>query len=69
MTNTVMLEDAIIESGYKKSYIAAQLGLSSYALALKIKNVSEFKASEIDTLCRILKIDVDLRMKIFFAKK
>ena len=69
MTNTILLEQYIEKSGYKRSYIAAQLGLTSYALALKINNKSEFKANEIDILCKLLNINVKDRMRIFFAKK
>ena len=68
MTNTSLLEKIISESGYKKSYIAGCLGISAYALSLKINNKSEFWASEIDTLCRLLGIKTKDRMAIFFAQ-
>ena len=68
MTNTNLLEQYIDKSGYKKSFIAKQLGITSYGFFLKVTNESEFKASEIDTLCTLLKIDVADRMAIFFAK-
>lgn len=68
MTNTTMLEKVIANSGFKKSHIAEQMGINAYTLALKIKNEREFKATEIDALCKILNIDVSLRMKIFFAR-
>lgn len=68
MTNTALLEEFIERSGYKKSYIAAQLGITAYALSLKINNKSEFKANEIDILCKLLKIGVSDRMRIFFAQ-
>lgn len=67
MTNTVLLEKYIEESGYKKAYIASQLGISRYALLLKINNESEFKAREIEMLCRVLGIGDEDRMAIFFA--
>lgn len=68
MTNTNLLEREIEKSGYKKAYLAAQLGISAYALALKINNKNEFKANEIDILCKLLKISVKDRMRIFFAQ-
>ena len=68
MTNTNLLEHEIEKSGYKKAYLAAQLGISAYALALKINNKNEFKANEIDILCKLLKIGVNDRMRIFFAQ-
>lgn len=68
MTNTLLLEERIDKSGYKKSYIAKQIGISAYALSKKINNETEFKASEINILCDILKIDTKDRMAIFFAQ-
>jgi DNA-binding Xre family transcriptional regulator len=62
-----MLEKVISNSGFKKSHIAEQMGINAYTLTLKIKNEREFKATEIDALCKILNIDVSSRMKIFFA--
>ena len=68
MTNTTLLEQYIEKSGYKKSYIAAQLGITAYAFSLKVNNKSEFKANEIDILCKLLNIGVRDRMRIFFAQ-
>ena len=69
MTNTIMLEKAIHDSGLRKGYIALKMGINAYTLAMKIDNKKEFKASEIDKLCEILKIDTERRMLIFFAKR
>lgn len=68
MTNTHLLEEYIKNSGYKKSYIINVLGISRYGFALKCKNSAEFKASEIEKLCTLLKISTKDRMAIFFAK-
>ena len=68
MTNTPLLEKLIDESGYKRSYLAKCLGITAYALAMKINNKSEFKASEIAKLCELLKIPKKDRDTIFFAK-
>ena len=67
MTNTNLLEEYIKKSGYKKSHIISVLGLSRYGFILKCNNKAEFKASEIDTLCKLLNISVKDRMAIFFA--
>lgn len=67
MTNTVLLEQYIEKSGYKKGFIAQQLGITAYALTLKINNKSEFKAGEITILCKLLKISARDRERIFFA--
>ena len=70
MTNTALLEEKITESGLKKSYIAKSIGLTPYGLTLKIRNVNEFKASEIDKICILLGIDSpEERCDIFFAQR
>lgn len=69
MTNTSLLEKFIEKSGYKRSFIADKLGITRFALALKINNKSEFKAREIDILCELLKIGLEDRMAIFFAQQ
>jgi hypothetical protein len=68
MTNTKLLDHYIEKSGYKKSFVAQQIGLTTYGFSLKANNKSEFKANEIEALCRLLKISVKDRMAIFFAK-
>jgi hypothetical protein len=67
MTNTSLLEKYIEKSGYKKSFIAEQINLTAWGFMLKVNNKSEFKASEIDALCKLLKISNKDRMAIFFA--
>ena len=70
MTNTKLLEDYIKRSGYRKSYIAKSIGLSTYGLSLKIHNRNEFKAAEIEKLSNLLGIKSwEERAKIFFAEK
>ena len=67
MTDTTLLERYIEKSGYKKSFIAKQIGLkSAYGLARKINNKSEFKATEIGILCSLLKINAKDKNAIFF---
>lgn len=68
MTNTRLLEDYIEKSGFKKGFIAKQLGITRYAFALKVNNKSEFKANEIAILCELLKIGANDKEAIFFAK-
>lgn len=70
MTDTARLNDIIQRSGYKLSYIANRLDLSSYGFARKRDNLNEFTASEIDILCELLGISsIEDRFAIFFAKK
>mgnify|MGYP003312008340 CR=1 FL=1 len=68
MTNTALLKEYIAKSGYKLSFIAKALGITAYALSLKINNKNEFKANEIDILCKLLSIGIRDRMRIFFAQ-
>ncbi len=68
MTNTPLLEEYIKKSGYRKAFIAEQLGISAYGFSLKCSNKSEFKATEIEALSKLLNIGIRDRMAIFFAK-
>lgn len=67
MTNTLELEVAIKRKRITKREIAKTLGLSEMGLHKKINNASEFKASEIIRMQRILGISSLERDKIFFA--
>lgn len=68
MTDTNELERIIEESGLKKSYIAKALNLSRQGLWSKINNKTEFNSTEIETLCRILRITkLSDRQRIFFS--
>ena len=70
MTDTKRLQSLIDESGYKQEFLAKSLGISSYGFARKRDNKSEFKPSEIDTLCDLLKItDINERFAIFFKQR
>ena len=67
MTNTSLLEDYIKKSGYKRSFIAQQIGLkSTYGFSRKVNNESEFTATEIGILCNLLKISAKDKDAIFF---
>lgn len=70
MTDTELLKSWIEKSGYKRKYIADMLNLTTYSLQMKVENKVEFKPSEINKLCALLKI-TSLRDKerIFFATK
>lgn len=70
MTNTKLLNDAIGKSGLKKNYIAKAIGITPYCLAKKINNLNEFKLSEVNMLCELLKIKtLSEKERIFFASK
>ena len=70
MTDTERLKEVIQKSGLKMQYLAKQLNLSNFGFSNKVNNVTEFKASEIDTLCELLQIKaLSEKERIFFAKK
>lgn len=70
MTNTEALKKKIADAGLKQGYIAERLGLSSFGFANKLNNVTEFKATEIQTLCEILHItSLKEKESIFFKTK
>lgn len=69
MTNTELLEKKISESGKKKIFLAKKVGLSLAGFRNCVTNKSEFKASQIDTLCEELNITSLVEKEaIFFAK-
>ena len=57
LTNTLKLRARIIECGYTLSSFAAALGLSRQGLRNKMYNISDFRASEIALICKLLQID------------
>ena len=68
MTNTKMLEAAIALSGLPKNIIAEKIGISRSAFFEKMRNESEFKATEIVKLQELLALTTEERNRIFFAK-
>ena len=70
MTDVKKLREKIDHSGYKISYLASQLGLSPQGFYLKLNNTNQFKAAEIQKLCKLLRITDSEEMKtIFFASE
>lgn len=69
MTDSILLRRLIKQRGLKLKFVAHCLGLSAYGLQMKIDNKSEFKTSEISSLCELLEIS-SLRLKemIFFKE-
>lgn len=67
MTNIEELNAAISASGLKKSFIAVSIGLSRTAFWKKCLNKTEFTASEVDQMRRLLNLNAESMNKIFFA--
>lgn len=67
MTNCIMLEDAIKNSGYTIQYIAKRLGITPAAFYNKRKGIRDFTVEEMVKLCDILGISNSKREKIFLS--
>ena len=65
MTNTLELEIAIKRAGLTKREVSKRLGLSEMGLYKKLNNITEFKASEIYSLCEML--NIENKDEIFFS--
>ena len=57
MTNSKKLREIIDRNGYKLSFVASKLGLTRNGLMNKVNNVTDFTISEVQKLCKLLKID------------
>lgn len=69
MVNTQLLDEAIRQSGKRKSFLADRLNMSVQTFRLKRLNISAFNTDDVDTLCRELNIKtLTEKDKIFFAK-
>ena len=66
MTNIQMLEEKIQQSGLKKAYIAKKIGVTPSTFSALLNNKSEFKASQIRTICSVLNIQDDAEIKAIF---
>ena len=62
------LDSAIYESGLKLEAIANKMGINRVSLWNKIQGRTEFKASEITSLAKILNLSAEQRDDIFFGK-
>lgn len=67
MTDTKLLNDAIDKSGLKRDWIAKRLNITRASLFSKINNESEFKASEVSKLSKILCLTNNQRDQIFLS--
>ena len=70
MTDIVLLEEKIQQSGKKKGYLAAKLGMTLATFRSYCTNKYEFRASHIDILCEELYIyTLEERHAVFFANR
>ena len=69
MTNTAKLKAKIVELGMVQDAVAMQLGMTATTFNYKLNNKTEFKASEIQKLIKLLKLTAQEVMEIFFDEK
>ena len=69
MPDLKLLESIISDSGMTMVALAEKTGILRETLYNKIRGISEFKASEIAALTRVLKLTSEQRDAIFFAEK
>ena len=69
MANTQYLEELILKSGKKKSYLADKIGCSRQYFAMKCNNKAPFTVNEANILCNELNVTkLTEKEKIFFWK-
>lgn len=67
--NLEYLNDRITLSRIPITAIAEQVGLSRQSLYMKMKGKRDFKSSEIEKLCEVLRLTQEEKSLIFFADK
>ena len=67
MVDYAALNKAIDDSGMKRNAVAGKLGLTPQSFSHKVNGVTEFKLSEVQSLCEILRINQTQRQNIFFC--
>lgn len=67
MTNVTLLKETIARSGYKVKFIAEQIGLTPQALYKRLKQNTDFTATEIVTLTRLFRLSAAEQKAIFFC--
>ena len=63
MTNTNLLRIKIDQSGYKMKYVATRIGLTYQGFLNKLRNKSEFTASEVSAFSWTL---MSMRRRAYF---
>lgn len=66
MVNTRLLEETIRNSGMTMVAVAEKSGILRETLYNKLRETSEFKASEITNLSKVLRLSTKERDDIFF---
>ena len=67
MVNSSKLEARIVERGYKKTAFADAIGMSQPTFRNRMRGKSDFKISEVQTICARLGITPEEMGAYFFA--
>lgn len=67
MANTEAFKKAVLAKGLKYGFLANSIGISRASLWMKINNTSEFRASEISELSKVMNLTAEEMMIIFFT--
>lgn len=67
MTDTNLLKEKVIDSGYRLDFICKTLGITKQAWLNKVSNKSEFKQSEIVKITELLGLKQKEVKAIFFT--
>ena len=68
MTDKNLLYYFVKRAGFKNKDIAEAIGITPSGYTLKISNKSDFRQSEIKTICDLLELTVEERDRVFFAE-
>lgn len=68
MTDRFLLEMYLRKAGFTQEYISKAMGITPVSFRRKLKNITEFKQSEIAFLSDHLNLTLEEREKIFFQR-
>lgn len=67
--NLTYLNDRISLSGITITALADKMGISRQSMYLKMSGERDFKTSEVEKLCEILRLTAEERALVFFAQQ
>ena len=68
MTDIVLLNEKIEESGLRRKFISDKLGITPQGFNQKTRGKSEFNSTQIGIMCDLLNITTQKEMKAIFFK-
>ncbi len=67
--NSNLLKAEMVKNGINSQQLSADIGISESAFYRKMAGSSEFTLSEISAIARVLRIDNEAIISIFFGKE